>query len=88
MEENKKADESERIAKVLARAGICSRRDAEKLVAEGRVMVNGKKLDTPAFKVPPGGPKTEVQYFAAATALRDALEPRIKIYAALFEPAK
>ncbi|MEQ1754982.1 MAG: pseudouridine synthase [Micropepsaceae bacterium] len=54
MEENKKTDESERIAKVLARAGICSRRDAEKLVAEGRVIVNGKKLDTPAFKVPPG----------------------------------
>lgn len=47
-------DPGERIAKVLARAGICSRRDAEKLVAEGRVIVNGKKLDTPAFKVPPG----------------------------------
>lgn len=54
MEENKKTDESERIAKVLARAGVCSRRDAEKLIAEGRVIVNGKKLDTPAFKVPPG----------------------------------
>lgn len=41
----------ERIAKALARAGICSRRDAEKLIADGRVSVNGKTLDTPAFKV-------------------------------------
>lgn len=45
------ASESDRIAKVLARAGVCSRRDAERLIAEGRVSVNGKKLDTPAFKV-------------------------------------
>ncbi|MBU6372903.1 MAG: rRNA pseudouridine synthase [Alphaproteobacteria bacterium] len=45
------APETERIAKALARAGVCSRRDAEKLIAEGRVSVNGKRLDTPAFKV-------------------------------------
>lgn len=43
--------EGERIAKALARAGVCSRRDAEKLIEEGRVSVNGKKLTTPAFKV-------------------------------------
>ena len=41
----------ERVAKVLARAGVCSRRDAEKLIAEGRVKLNGKTLDTPAVKV-------------------------------------
>jgi hypothetical protein len=41
-----------------------------------------------AFKSPADDHKTEVQYFAAATALRDALEPRIKTYVALFEPAK
>lgn len=41
----------ERIAKFLARAGVCSRRDAERLIAEGRVSVNAKRLDTPAFKV-------------------------------------
>jgi len=35
----------------MARAGLCSRRDAERLIAEGRVAVNGKRLDTPAFKV-------------------------------------
>jgi 23S rRNA pseudouridine2605 synthase len=43
--------EGERVAKVLARAGVCSRRDAERLIAEGRVTVNGAVLDTPAFKV-------------------------------------
>jgi 23S rRNA pseudouridine2605 synthase len=43
--------EDQRIAKMLARAGVCSRRDAEKLIAEGRVVVNGQRLDTPAFKV-------------------------------------
>ena len=45
--------QGERIAKALARAGVCSRRDAEKLIEEGRVSVNGKKLDSPAFKVTP-----------------------------------
>ena len=39
----------ERIAKILARAGVASRRDAERMVMEGRVSVNGKVLDTPAF---------------------------------------
>jgi 23S rRNA pseudouridine2605 synthase len=43
--------DGERIAKFLARAGVCSRRDAERLIADGRVKVNGKVLDTPAFKV-------------------------------------
>jgi 23S rRNA pseudouridine2605 synthase len=43
--------EGERVAKFLARAGVCSRRDAERLIAEGRVKLNGKRLDTPAVKV-------------------------------------
>lgn len=38
----------ERIAKVIARAGVCSRRDAERLIEERRVSVNGKVIDTPA----------------------------------------
>lgn len=46
--------EGDRIAKVLARAGVCSRRDAERLIAEGRVAVDGAPLATPAFKVKPG----------------------------------
>jgi len=33
--------EGERIAKVIARAGVCSRRDAEKLILEGRVKLDG-----------------------------------------------
>lgn len=41
----------DRIAKFLSRAGVASRRDAEKMIGEGRVAVNGKVLDTPATKV-------------------------------------
>lgn len=44
----------ERIAKYLARAGIASRREAEKLIEQGIVTVDGKVLTTPAFKVTPG----------------------------------
>ncbi|MFD2251101.1 23S rRNA pseudouridine2605 synthase [Pseudochelatococcus lubricantis] len=43
----------ERIAKVMARAGVASRRDAEVMIAEGRVSVNGKVIDTPATLVGP-----------------------------------
>lgn len=43
----------ERIAKVMARAGLCSRRQAETWIAAGRVVVNGKTLDTPAITVGP-----------------------------------
>jgi 23S rRNA pseudouridine2605 synthase len=41
----------ERIAKRLARAGLCSRRDAERWIAEGRVKVDGEVLTTPACVV-------------------------------------
>jgi 23S rRNA pseudouridine2605 synthase len=44
----------ERIAKWLARAGIASRRDAEKLIEEGRVTLNGNRVDTPATFVAMG----------------------------------
>ena len=45
--------EGERIAKRLARVGIASRRDAEELIAAGRIRVNGKVLSSPAFNVLP-----------------------------------
>lgn len=41
----------ERIAKRMARAGICSRREAERWITEGRVSVNGTTLTTPAVVV-------------------------------------
>ncbi len=41
----------ERIAKAIARAGLCSRRDAEKWIAEGRVAVDGAVLKSPALNV-------------------------------------
>ncbi len=44
----------ERIAKRLARAGLCSRRDAEGWIAAGRVMVNGTVLTSPALNVQEG----------------------------------
>jgi 23S rRNA pseudouridine2605 synthase len=50
-------DKKERIAKILARAGLCSRREAERWIEEGRVAVNGSVLDSPAFTV---GPDDEI----------------------------
>lgn len=43
----------DRIAKVMARAGIASRREAERMIIEGRVTVNGTKIDSPALDVLP-----------------------------------
>ncbi|GAB4264342.1 MAG: hypothetical protein Kow0013_11510 [Pararhodobacter sp.] len=47
----------DRIAKVLARAGVASRRAAETMIAEGRVAVNGKTIESPALNV---GPKDRI----------------------------
>lgn len=46
--------EGERVAKALARAGVASRRDVERLIEAGRVAINGRTLSTPAVKVAPG----------------------------------
>jgi 23S rRNA pseudouridine2605 synthase len=48
-----KAYEGDRIAKIMARAGLCSRRDAEVWIAQGRVAVNGAVLTSPAIAVKP-----------------------------------
>lgn len=47
------AKNSERIAKVMARAGLCSRRDAESWIEQGRVSVNGQVIASPALNVTP-----------------------------------
>ena len=52
-------DGADRIAKVIARAGLCSRREAEAWIADGRVKLNGRVLDTPAITVK-AGDKVEV----------------------------
>jgi len=65
------AGETERVAKVLARAGVASRRDVERLIAEGRVKLNGEVLTTPAVKVGPGDAlSVDGRTIAAAEAAR------------------
>ncbi len=49
--EKTSAFEGERLAKAMARAGVCSRRDAEEWIAAGRVAVNGKSMTSPAVNV-------------------------------------
>jgi 23S rRNA pseudouridine2605 synthase len=53
-----KDQEGNRIAKVMARAGLCSRREAESWIAEGRVSVNGATITSPALDI---GPDDKVQ---------------------------
>jgi len=48
---SKSAPPGDRIAKVIARAGIASRRDAEVIIAEGRVTVNGQVIESAALNV-------------------------------------
>jgi 23S rRNA pseudouridine2605 synthase len=44
----RRADDGQRIAKLLARAGVASRREIERMIADGRIALNGVVLDTPA----------------------------------------
>ena len=46
--------DGERIAKVLARAGVASRREVERLIEAGRVALNGRVLNTPGVRLGPG----------------------------------
>ena len=45
------ADSRERIAKVIARSGLCSRREAERWIEAGRVEVDGEAIDRAALNV-------------------------------------
>ncbi|SLN32977.1 pseudouridine synthase [Oceanibacterium hippocampi] len=67
--------EGERIAKRIARAGHCSRREAELLIADGRVSVDGKVIASPALNV---GPSAKVTIDGQA--LAEPEPPRIWRY--------
>ena len=67
----------ERIAKYLSGAGVCSRRDAEKLITEGRVSVNGELLTTPATLV---GAQDTVQVDGKNIQNAFAVKPRLWVY--------
>lgn len=73
--ENEGESKGERIAKVMARAGLCSRRDAEKWIEQGRVYVNGVKLQTPATIV---GPEDKIE--VDGQSLKEAEETRLFLY--------
>lgn len=62
----------ERIAKRIARSGVCSRRDAERMIAEGLVKLNGKVLDTPAVTV-----TDEDEIFVNGKPLPEKEKPRL-----------
>jgi 23S rRNA pseudouridine2605 synthase len=65
----------DRIAKVLARAGLASRRDAEKLIEAGRVAVNGRVIDSPALDI---GPRDRVT--VDGQPIPEAEPPRLWLY--------
>lgn len=52
MAEQEQDRTGERIAKLLARAGIASRREIERMIADGRIALDGVTLDTPATILP------------------------------------
>lgn len=73
--ENDAESKGERIAKRMARAGLCSRRDAEKWIEAGRVFVNGRKLTTAACVVTTGD-----KIVVDGVPLREEEETRLFLY--------
>ncbi len=67
--------EGDRIAKVLARAGVASRREAERMIEAGRVAVNGKPIASPALNV-----TAKDRITVDGKALADPEPPRIWLY--------
>lgn len=65
----------DRIAKVLARAGVASRRESERMIEAGRVAVNGKNIDSPALNVQPSDKIT-----VDGKPIKEPDVPRIWIY--------
>lgn len=71
-------EKRQRIAKAIAAAGICSRREAEARIAQGRVSLNGKAVTTPATLVAPAD-RITVDGTAVKSPVPDAL-PRLWRY--------
>ena len=72
---DKKTPPGDRIAKVLARAGVASRREAERMIEAGRVAVNGKTIASPALNVTADDKITVV-----GSAIAAAVAPRLWLY--------
>lgn len=70
-----KTPEGDRIAKVIARAGIASRREAERMIEAGRVTVNGKTIDRAALNV-----TAKDKITVDGRALGDPDPPRLWLY--------
>jgi 23S rRNA pseudouridine2605 synthase len=79
----------QRIAKLLARAGVASRRDVERMIAEGRIALHGEKLTTPATlledlkgvtvdgqPVKPAGAARLFRFYKPSGALTAARDPK------------
>lgn len=66
---------SSRLAKVISNSGYCSRRDAEKLIIEGRVTVDGKIVMTPAFNV---GDENKIT--VDGKEIQEVVKPRLWLY--------
>ena len=65
----------ERIAKLLSRAGVASRREAERMIADGRVAVNGRRIDSPALNL---GPTDRIEVDGRPVAAAEP--PRLWLY--------
>jgi 23S rRNA pseudouridine2605 synthase len=65
----------ERIAKKMAAAGLCSRREAERWIAEGRVKIDGQAITTPAIVV-----TDKMSVFVDGKPLTAAPAPRVWLY--------
>lgn len=63
-----------RVQKFIAEAGVCSRRNAEALIAQGEVWVNGK-VATPGTKVTPGVDRVTVR----GKSVRERAQPRLTV---------
>jgi pseudouridine synthase len=70
-----------RLNKYLAHAGLCSRREADRLIVEGRVRVNGRAVDELGLKVDPGRDRVDV----SGRPVRSGAER--SVYILLYKPA-